>query len=93
MIRSNVTTVLHWLPAGPWAHLVVGVPDSLAPDHVLDFLSRGSVHYPLGNLLAGHRGSLEARLCQHFWSYWSSKGVNLTPPASEHIKSIASPQQ
>ena len=102
MVRGDVAPILHGAPARPRFNAVDrGVPDLLTPNDVLEAERATIVHHPLGHLAARRSGHLyhpSQSVPMHLLRARRGKdrsawAVKLTPPPSEHIKSIAFPQQ
>jgi len=94
MVLSQVAAIFHGSPVLPVLLSLIdrGSPDLLSPNDILEVESVAVPHAPLGDFFS-RKGS---RLCpisiQCFGLEYDRKRA-LTPPASEHMKSVARPQQ
>ena len=98
MISRDRASVFHLSPSSPRSHGIArGNPDLLAPDDVFDPQTGTVLHDPFCNPPAGlgadlHHGFSQNNARSRLKNATRSRG-ELTPPALEHMKSMAMPQQ
>ena len=94
VVGGNGSSVLHTLPLRPRLDTIrPGIPDSLAPDDIFETESGTVTHYPFGNGLSCGCPHLRDDISSSHDQRMETERLILTPPADEHIISVASPQQ
>jgi hypothetical protein len=91
MIVGDRPSILHWSPLRPWHDRVSRrVPDLLSPDDIFESQRSTVVHDPFSDRFPNLGRHLQAVLANRGTM---NRGETPTPPADEHMKSIAIPQQ
>lgn len=92
VVLGQAVSLLHGSPVLPLFFCLVyrSSPNLLSPDDVLEVESTTVLHAPLGNLFSGKCSRLMLSVSRK--NTWKIRD-KLTPPPSEHIKSVARPQQ
>lgn len=95
MVRGDRASVFHGSPIRPFGNFVTNLPDLLTPDNVFEVQHLLIFHHPLSNISTRFGPNLERcqTLTETSFNGFCIITDELTPPADEHIISVAMPQQ
>ena len=94
VICRDRPSVLHQAPLRPgFDSILAHGPDSLSPDHIFEVEGGTIVHDPFSDGCSAFGSNLDNTVSFDTAPRKNEKKRVLTPPAEEHIKSIANPQQ